>query len=195
MKNMAALQNKKIFWKKKQQIAKSTLFDESVGDFNETELIILPNKIPKLTKQKCESNGEDLKQDGITLAEKGFFSEALNKLNKAAACTPDDCTLYEMKAQILIELEEDCDAVRSAEKCVKLNRLWSTGWHTLARTQLNIQHLSKAVKSFSRSIFLDPSSVDVRGELDTALERLKTFQTQAGAELSDNTDTEDEIEY
>ena len=66
------------------------------------------------------------------------FWEAMKKWDEALQLTPDDSTLYEMKAQAFMQLCEVFPAVHAAQKAVNLNATWWVAYQTLGRAQLGM---------------------------------------------------------
>lgn len=163
-----------MVWKCSHHLSRSVLFEEGDDSSSDEELYL-----PKTdTNQKSsfaasKDVGEKLKEEGALLAERGFFKEALTKWNHSLQHIPNDFTLHEMQAQILMTLEKDMASVQAAERSVNLKRNWQPGWQTLGRAQLNIQDPSMALKSFGRALYLQPCDDDVRAELFQTLKLLE----------------------
>lgn len=89
------------------------------------------NNSLKKTKLENSFNEENqtlfskLKEEGNSLAEIGEFEKALAKFNEALLINPKDSILYQLKSQILLELERSFEAIQAAEFVIKLNPSWS----------------------------------------------------------------------
>ena len=90
---------------------------------------------------------EPKKKRAVRLAEQGKFKESLMLFNQIIARGCKDATVYEMKSQILMELEDPFEAVRSAHRATELASDWHIAWLTLARAQLNFGEAEWALKS------------------------------------------------
>jgi len=95
----------KMIWKMKYLLKKSPLMEDDDEDDDEFWFTKTTNK-PKSSFKACIETGEKLKEEGIELAEKGYFNEALMKWNNSINHKPDDYTLHEMQAQVLMMLEK-----------------------------------------------------------------------------------------
>ncbi|RWS14482.1 hypothetical protein B4U79_07271 [Dinothrombium tinctorium] len=154
--------------------AKSTLQNthsafEAQDDESEKEEEV----VVKRQKLDCELTGEQkgkkLKEEGIILAENNRFWQAIDKWNQALTLLPNDETIYEMKAQSLMELNEIFPAVEAALKSVQLKCNWFVAYQTYGRALLNVGEIEKAVKSFCRAIHLNPEDGEVRQDLEHSL--------------------------
>jgi len=93
----------------------------------------------------------------------------------------DDFKIYEMQAQVLMMLENDFSAAKSAERAVQLNKSWWVSWQTLGRAQLNLHDPKLATKSLSRALHLNPISSDLKTDLSfasSAVKKIELLQTE-----------------
>ncbi|ESP03306.1 hypothetical protein LOTGIDRAFT_56543, partial [Lottia gigantea] len=122
------------------------------------------NLLPKNKSLKLEDNigkSKRLKKEGIILAEAERFWEAITKWDEAIVLTPTDATLYEMKAQALINLNELFPALTVANKVIEIDSLWWVGYQTLGRAHLNMGEVKMAIKDFSRAIHMNPGEKEL----------------------------------
>jgi len=92
-----------------------------------------------------------LKTRGEKLAEQGQLEQALSCWSAALALNPQDFEIYEMQAQVLLELKEDFKAIKAAEKCVLLAPNFVYGYLTLGRAQINLGELEMALETFKKA--------------------------------------------
>jgi len=92
-----------------------------------------------------------LEQEGSVLAADAQFWHALQRWERAIECTPGRCTLHELKAQVLLELGENFDAIKAATRATELAPGWAPGWLTLGRAQLNWGDLDFAKETFGKA--------------------------------------------
>ncbi|KAK3090260.1 hypothetical protein FSP39_010483 [Pinctada imbricata] len=150
---------------------KSTAFEEEAKDEDNDViergdvdwLTLLPNrKVIRL--EDAQAKSARLKAEGSLLAESERYWEAMKKWDEAIQLTPNDETLYEMKAQALIILCEVFPAVSTARKVTELKPTWWVGHQTLGRALLGLGEVRMAVKSFSRAVHLNPTDNELWGE-------------------------------
>eukprot|EP00041_Stephanoeca_diplocostata_P021571 m.504074 g.504074 ORF g.504074 m.504074 type:complete len:151 (-) comp21855_c0_seq7:2456-2908(-) len=92
--------------------------------------------------------------EGVVLAESEKFQSAVGRWNQAIECTPDRHTLHEMKAQALLEIGENFQAIQSASRATQLQPMWPPGWMTLARGQMALGELDLALSTFQHVLAL-----------------------------------------
>ncbi|KAK6188338.1 hypothetical protein SNE40_004530 [Patella caerulea] len=158
-------------WKRKsgQQVSKeaSSSFSQDAKDDGEEVkngdvdwLTLVPNrKIIRLEDKTGKS--QRLKKEGTILAESERFWEAVKKWDEAITYTPSDATLYEMKAQALMSLNELFPALAAATKVIEMNPQWWVGYQTLGRAQLNLGEVKLAVVNFSKAVHLNPGEEEL----------------------------------
>ena len=120
-----------------------------------------------------------LKQEGVTLAEDEKFWQAINRWDNALSVDAGDATVFEMKAQALINLHEWMDAIKAAEKSVKLRPNWWVGYQTLGRAQMGVGEVKLALKNFQVAVHLNPEDEELRkDDLGWAVNLLKEKEIQ-----------------
>ncbi|GMF20740.1 unnamed protein product [Phytophthora lilii] len=100
--------------------------------------------------EDVEAKVKRLKDEGNTLAEAGRFRAAIGRWQEAVAVDPDNATLYELLAQASMAVYEDFQAVQFARKATELAPMWSDGFLTLARCQLNFGELALALEALKQ---------------------------------------------
>ncbi|XP_063962862.1 tetratricopeptide repeat protein 33-like [Lytechinus pictus] len=110
-----------------------------------------------LILEDSASKSQRLKAEGETLADAGRYWEAVKKWTEALQYTPSNEFLYEMKAQVLMELHEVFPAVEAAQQATVLAPQWWVAYQTLGRAQLGLGEITMAVKSFSRAVHMNPA--------------------------------------
>jgi len=117
---------------------------------------------------------ERLKREGVTLAQDEKFWQAINRWNVALSLNSKDETVFEMKAQALINLHEWIEAIQAAEEAVKLKANWWVGYQTLGRAQMGIGEVKLALRSFQVAVHLNPAEKELRNDdLDWAVGLLR----------------------
>ena len=111
-----------------------------------------------------------LKNEGTTLAESAKFWQAINRWDNALTLNNEDASIFEMKAQALINLHEWIDAIKAAEKATQLKPNWWVGFQTLGRAQMGIGEVNLALRSFKIALHLYPEDHELRkDDLEWAL--------------------------
>ena len=117
---------------------------------------------------------ERLKKEGVTLAEDDKFWQAINRWDVALSINAEDESLFEMKAQALINLHEWIDAIKASEKAVKLKPNWWVGYQTLGRAQMGIGEVKLALRNFQVAVHLNPADEELRkDDLEWAVDLLR----------------------
>ena len=113
-------------------------------------------KAKKAMPESKDVKAKRLVQEGMDLAEKGRFWEAITRWDESLETVPNQAKIYEMKAQVLMELNEIFPAVDCALKAVSLDPQWAIAYQTLGRTQLDVGDIENALKNFQRAFHIDP---------------------------------------
>ena len=113
-------------------------------------------KAKKAMPESKDVKAKRLVQEGMDLAEKGRFWEAITRWDESLETVPNQAKIYEMKAQVLMELNEIFPAVDCAKKAVFLYSQWAIAYQTLGKTQLDVGNIGNALKNFQRAFHIDP---------------------------------------
>jgi tetratricopeptide (TPR) repeat protein len=121
---------------------------------------------------------------GQDLAEQGCWDKALAAWDQAlAACAHQPvhvaAELCELRAQVLLEMGRDYEAIQAAQRGATLAHDFAPAHLTLARAQLNLGEPQLAVASFQRVLELQPEHAEARTELAGA-QMLALKQQAAG---------------
>jgi len=132
-----------------------------------------------------------LKQEGVTLAEDGKFWQAIDRWDNALVINAEDATVFEMKAQALINLHEWIVAIKSVEKSVQLRPNWWVAHQTLGRAQMGMGEVKLALRSFKVAFHLNPDDKELRtDDLGWAFSLLREKQAKESSETAtDETDS------
>jgi tetratricopeptide (TPR) repeat protein len=104
-----------------------------------------------------------LKNDGNILAEAGLFVRAISKWDEGLNLAPSSGVLHELKAQVLMEMEEYELALASAQLAVECEEKWSDSHLTLGRVYFNIGNLEAAKSSMEMALKLTIEQSDLTG--------------------------------
>ena len=158
-------------WKRK---ATNNIVSTATKAFEENEQVQEENDDPDFDwisvakRQKLEALEDNkalfarLKQEGVTLAEDDKFWQAITRWDVALSINAEDATVFEMKAQALINLHEWIVAIKAAEKTVQLKPNWWVGYQTLGRAQMGIGEVKLAMRSFQMALHLNPVDEELR---------------------------------
>lgn len=107
------------------------------------------------------SKSDSLVKEGVAYAEAERYEEAVRKWDEALCLTPRKSKVHEMKAQVLMELNQMFPAIQSAETAISIDPNWWTAHQTLARAQMGFGQVEMAQKSISRAIHLYPAEKEL----------------------------------
>ncbi|CAH2296435.1 tetratricopeptide repeat 33 [Pelobates cultripes] len=177
-------------WKRKigEKVSKVTSqqFEEEAADLTENEEVDWHHTIKRKKEVLLEDNivkSKSLKEEGITMAQNGRHLEAVKHWEEAIHLTPEDATLYEMKSQALMCLDEIFQAVQAAETAVQRDPHFVEAWQTLGRAQLGLGEITMAIRSFQVGIHLYPANSELWEEdLTWALKLLQQKKVAGKAE-------------
>lgn len=102
---------------------------------------------------------EDLRERAIQLARSEKHRESLCAFNQIIARGCKDAKVYEMKSQVLMEMDKTFEAIQAAEVATNLEPEWYLAWKTLARAQLNFGEANLALKSAERAMKLSSPKI------------------------------------
>lgn len=140
---------------------------------------------PILEDTVCKS--DRLRQEGNALCEAERYWEAIKKWDEAIQLTPCNEVLFELKAQVLLILQEVFPAVQFAEKATKLKPNWWSAYQTLGRALLGLGEVKLAVRAFSKAVHLNPTVKELwKEDLQWACTLLEQ-KKHISAELVDST--------
>mmetsp|Transcript_7814 Transcript_7814/g.13886 ORF Transcript_7814/g.13886 Transcript_7814/m.13886 type:complete len:245 (+) Transcript_7814:30-764(+) len=131
---------------------------------------------PSLAKGQLEDATEKRKRltsEGGFLAKAERFAEALQHWEQALLFCEEPCDrapILEQMAQVLLILDRDFDAVRTAQRAVESRPLWYPSHLTLGRALLSFGELERAVESLRRSAEL---AVQERNEVDEEVNEIR----------------------
>eukprot|EP00939_MAST-03C_sp_MAST-3C-sp1_P003961 g3961.t1 len=130
--------------------------------------------------EELKAKQERQEEKGASLAESGDFVGALRVFDAIIARGGKSAEVYEMRAQVLMQLKRDFDAIRSAEMCRMMRPEWSVAWQTLGRAQLNFGEVKLALDSFLTSQRLAPDDTGIRKDVACAEDLLKRLKKKTG---------------
>ncbi|RMX63312.1 hypothetical protein KXD40_001793 [Peronospora effusa] len=105
--------------------------------------------------EDVETKVKRLKDEGNTLAEAGRFRAAMGRWKESIGIDSDNAELYELLAQASMAIYEDFEAVQFARRATELAPMWSDGFLTLARCQLNFGELTLALEALEQAVKLN----------------------------------------
>ncbi len=121
---------------------------------------------------------EELKKRAVDSAKQGKFKESLTLFDQliGRGCNKD-ATVFEMRSQILMEMDDRFEAVQAAHRATELDSDWYIAWLTLARAQLNFGEAELALKSaemaMKKSSKEDESVLSFLREVRVIVQRLR----------------------
>jgi tetratricopeptide (TPR) repeat protein len=129
-------------------------------------------------------SSEAAKDKGNMLASGGDFSGALTAFDtairllqadpfkeaEAEARAHREAALHESRAQALLALERDWDAVCAAKRATEMHPAWPEAWVTQGRAQMNLGEPALAVVSFTAALGRDGGHAEAEAELARAIE-------------------------
>ncbi|XP_078434864.1 tetratricopeptide repeat (TPR)-like superfamily protein [Wolffia australiana] len=145
--------------------------ESTSGKNEEDEKVTIDHGVALDSKTRRLS--ESFRCEGNLLAEEGRFREALTKWEAALLLTPDEAVLHEQKAQVLLELGDDWNALKAASRATELEPSWPEAWTTLARAQLNLGEPEESFQSFEKALSLKPGSEDIEAERESVSRLVK----------------------
>eukprot|EP01025_Chloroclados_australasicus_P010877 TRINITY_DN14604_c0_g1_i4.p2 TRINITY_DN14604_c0_g1~~TRINITY_DN14604_c0_g1_i4.p2 ORF type:complete len:172 (-),score=9.80 TRINITY_DN14604_c0_g1_i4:79-525(-) len=107
---------------------------------------------------------QNFKEKGIGFASEGQYEIALLSFKKAIEQNPQDATVFEMMAQIYLQLEDDDQAIYHAQKAEKLAPSWPIAHVTMAHCYRNAGQLRFALQSINQAYRLDQSDPQIQEE-------------------------------
>ncbi|XP_072024049.1 tetratricopeptide repeat protein 33-like [Amphiura filiformis] len=135
--------------------------EDEVEDGDALKWLEVAKKRKLLLLEDARAKSLRLKDEGTVLAEAERYWEAIKKWDEALQLTPQDDTLLEMKAQVLMILHEVFPAVQTAEKAVEANPQWWVTYQTLARAQMGLGEIKMAIRNFCKAIHIKPDESDL----------------------------------
>lgn len=182
-------------WKRKANQQKSSVFDtNSSSSDEEVEVPAKHLRFSAVALEDSLARAERLKSEGVVLAQEGRFWEAIKRFEEALDSKPHDETIWEMKAQALMQVclllditvsNDQCfqfslfinssnvpqvhewfPAIETVKRAIVCRPTWSVAYQTLGRAQSGLGEVELAQKSFSRAVHLDPSTPEVTDDLD-----------------------------
>ncbi|XP_069740080.1 tetratricopeptide repeat protein 33 [Narcine bancroftii] len=166
-------------WKRKvgEKVSKaaSQIFEAAAADSGlvdaDVDWLHVTKRQRETLLEDCAVKSKRLKEEGVFLSENGRYWEAVGRWDEAIQLTPDGADLYEMKAQVLMILNEVFQAVQAAETAVRLKPQWWEARQTLGRTQLGLGEVALALRSFQEALHMFPAATSLWEEdLPWALE-------------------------
>eukprot|EP01124_Arcella_intermedia_P034435 TRINITY_DN8543_c0_g1_i3.p2 TRINITY_DN8543_c0_g1~~TRINITY_DN8543_c0_g1_i3.p2 ORF type:complete len:215 (+),score=64.41 TRINITY_DN8543_c0_g1_i3:599-1243(+) len=115
---------------------------------------------------------QEVTQRACGLAEKGSHHHALLVFDEAISMSPS-ASLYEQKAQVLLEIGNYFESIKHAEKAVKLDPSFVYGYLTLARAQLNFGELDMAKETLQLGLEVESTHVELNEQMDLLTELLR----------------------
>ncbi|KAJ3675226.1 hypothetical protein LUZ60_004268 [Juncus effusus] len=126
-----------------------------------------------------------LQSEGNRFAEAGKYREALSKWESALNLMPENEILHEQKAQILLELGDSWNALKSASRATDLKPSWPEAWITLGRAQLNFGEPDSAIKSFDKALALNADCEEAKADRQTAMHLVQERKNLHSSGLSE----------
>ncbi|KAJ3700339.1 hypothetical protein LUZ61_004044 [Rhynchospora tenuis] len=129
---------------------------------------------------------ESLESQGNQLADAGKYREALSKWEGALNIMPENEILHEQKAQVLLELGDAWNSLKSATRATQLKPSWPEAWVTLDRAQLNYGEPDSAVESFDKALALKADYEEAKRDRQTTIHLVQKRKLLHSSGLSAN---------
>ncbi|KAI6658021.1 Tetratricopeptide repeat protein 33-like isoform X1 [Oopsacas minuta] len=139
----------------------SSIFQES----NQITEEVISHK-PKKPKNKSDKTAliQRHKTEGIQFAEKGDLELSVKSFEEAIKLSTHDSTIFEMKSQVHLRLNQIFPAIIDAHKSIELSPTWGAAYQTLGRAQLGHGDLDLALKNFQKCLHSEPDNTEARDE-------------------------------
>ncbi|XP_078172007.1 tetratricopeptide repeat (TPR)-like superfamily protein [Carex rostrata] len=129
---------------------------------------------------------ESLQSQGNQLAEAGKYKEALSKWETALNLMPENETVHEQKAQVLLELGDAWNSLKAATRATQLKPSWPEAWVTLGRAQLNFGEPDSAIESFDKALALKADNEEAKRDRQSAMHLVQKRKQLHSSGLSAN---------
>jgi len=106
------------------------------------------------------------KNAGNEAAEGGDYHTAMRLWREALDLNAEDFTLYELKAQALLALDEFWPAVHAAQEACRRAPEWADGHVTLARCQREVGEVSASIESYEQALRIEPTHAEATEEIE-----------------------------
>ena len=134
------------------------------------------------TRCSARFSSEAAKVKGNTLASGGDFSGALTAFDtsirllqaepieesSAEPRAQREAVLHELRAQVLMALERDWDAICAVKRATEMHPAWPDAWVTQGRAQMNMGEPALAKVSFATALERDDGHIEATAELARA---------------------------
>ncbi|XP_068106973.1 tetratricopeptide repeat protein 33 [Hyperolius riggenbachi] len=172
-----------------QNFEKESAGEDGIIDHDDVDWLHSVKRKKGILLEDNITKSKRLKDEGALLALNGRHWEAIQKWDEGIQLTPEDATLYEMKAQSLLCLHEIFPAVQAAETAVKRRPHFVEAWQTLGRAQLGLGEIAMAIRSFQIGLHLCPSHPELWEEDLNWARQLLQQKRQVEEEETPNPDT------
>ena len=120
-------------------------------------------KRPNISSDKTELI-VSFKQKAMNLAEIGELELAISNFDEAIKLSTQDSSVFEMKSQAHLALNQIFPAIMEAHRSVELSPNWGTAYQTLARAQLGRGEVELALRNIQKCLHLEPNNKEARKE-------------------------------
>ena len=107
-----------------------------------------------------------LREKGIEAAERGEYFAALRLWDTVLRLDPSDYKLWELKAQVFMEIGEDRKAEVAALESIKIEGQYHFSHLTLTRALRNLGEVQLAVSALKKALAIQPEDSDLLEEMD-----------------------------
>jgi stress-induced-phosphoprotein 1 len=132
-------------------------------------------------KEKDKQKAIDLKNQGNTAYSNKKYKEAIDLYSKAIKLDDTDPTFYSNRCAAYTNLNQFGDALKDADKCIKLNPQWSKGHYRKGCVYEGMKKYEEAVASLREALKYDNASQDIQAKLSEVLEKIPKPKTPAPA--------------
>mmetsp|Transcript_2104 Transcript_2104/g.4839 ORF Transcript_2104/g.4839 Transcript_2104/m.4839 type:complete len:252 (+) Transcript_2104:342-1097(+) len=152
--------------------ASNGMIRNRVRDGMDAECSGMQGATPSAAAANVECDADDrsrqLQALGCALMEDGNPHDALAKWREALSLTPSRAELFELMAQVLLDLGETWQAIQCATRATELAPSWSEAYVTLGHAQINMGEPELALESAQTALACDPKNDQAKRDEEIA---------------------------
>jgi len=123
-------------------------------------------------KNKDKQKATEFKNQGNTAYQNKKYKEAIELYSKAIKLDANDATFFSNRCAAYLNLNNYGDALKDAEKCIKLKPDWSKGYYRKGCVLVEQKKYEEAALSLREALRYDADSADIKAKLDEVTSKL-----------------------